>query len=243
MHGSSWDLETALLSSLEGLWRKPDEGIWEVRGPREHFTHSKGMAWLGFDRAVRNVENFGLPGPVQRWRQLRDEIHAQICAEGFDRELNAFTQAYGSKRLDASVLQLTLAGFLPGDDPRVRGTVEAIERTLLHDGFVTRYETDPDGAVDGLPAGEGTFLPCSFWLADARAMLGREDAAHRMFERLLALRNDVGLLAEEYDPVAGRQLGNFPQAFTHVCLVTTAAHLSDIALDGPEAGATVHTRM
>jgi GH15 family glucan-1,4-alpha-glucosidase len=241
-HRDSWGLERALLDSLEGLWRKPDEGIWEVRGPPEHFTHSKAMAWLAFDRAVRNVEDFGLAGPVARWRKLRDEVHAQICNEGFDRELNAFTQAYGSKRLDASVLLMPLGGFLPGDDPRVRGTVDAIERRLLHDGFVVRYETDPDGAVDGLPPGEGTFLPCSFWLADNRAVIGREDAAHELFERLLGLRNDVGLLAEEYDPVSGRQLGNFPQAFTHVCLVTTAAHLSQISLEGPDA-AGVHTRV
>jgi GH15 family glucan-1,4-alpha-glucosidase len=225
------------------LWRKPDEGIWEVRGPREHFTHSKGMAWLAFDRAVRNVEDFGLDGPVERWRRLRDEVHAQICNEGYDPELNAFTQAYGSKRLDASVLLLPMYGFLPADDPRVRGTVDAIERTLLHDGFVARYATEPDGAVDGLPAGEGTFLPCSFWLADNRAIVGRDDAAHEMFERLLGLRNDVGLLAEEYDPVSGRQLGNFPQAFTHVCLVTTAAHLSQISLEGPEADHGMHMRM
>jgi GH15 family glucan-1,4-alpha-glucosidase len=243
LHRDSWDLEQALLGSLETLWRKPDEGIWEVRGPREHFTHSKGMAWLAFDRAVRNVEDFGLDGPVARWRRLRDEVHAQICDEGYDPELNAFTQAYGSKRLDASVLLLPLLGFLPGDDPRVRGTIDAIERTLLHDGFVARYETDPAGSVDGLPAGEGTFLPCSFWLADNRAMVGRDDAAHEMFERLLGLRNDVGLLAEEYDPVSGRQLGNFPQAFTHVCLVTTAAHLSQISLEGPEVDHSVHTRM
>src|SRR3954451_20372231 len=154
-HRDSWNLEMALLGPLEGKWRKPDEGIWEVRGPREHFTHSKGMAWLAFDRAVRNVEDFGLEGPVARWRRLRDEVHAQICDEGYDPELNAFTQAYGSKRLDASVLLLPLLGFLPGDDPRVRGTIDAIERTLLHDGFVARYATEPDGAVDGLPAGEG----------------------------------------------------------------------------------------
>jgi GH15 family glucan-1,4-alpha-glucosidase len=242
-HRDSWGLELALLGSLESLWRKPDEGIWEVRGPREHFTHSKGMAWLAFDRAVRNVEDFGLDGPVARWRRLRDEVHAQICNEGYDPELNAFTQAYGSKRLDASVLLLPMYGFLPADDPRVRGTVDAIERTLLHDGFVARYATEPDGAVDGLPAGEGTFLPCSFWLADNRAIVGRDDAAHEMFERLLGLRNDVGLLAEEYDPVSGRQLGNFPQAFTHVCLVTTAAHLSQISLEGPEADHSMHMRM
>jgi GH15 family glucan-1,4-alpha-glucosidase len=193
------------------------------------------MAWLGFDRAVRNVEEFGLDGPVERWRRLRDEVHEQICTEAFDPELGAFTQAYGSKRLDASFLILPVAGFLPGDDPRVRSTVDAIERTLVHDGFVKRYETDPTGAVDGLPDGEGTFLPCSFWLADNRALIGREDAACELFERLLSLRNDVGLLAEEYDPASGRQLGNFPQAFTHVCLVTTAANLSSISLEGPPA--------
>jgi GH15 family glucan-1,4-alpha-glucosidase len=234
-HRDSWNLERALLDALEAKWRRPDNGIWEVRGPPAHFTHSKGMAWLAFDRAVRNVEDFGLEGPVERWRHRRDEVHEQICSEGFDRDLGAFTQAYGSKQLDASFLILPLAGFLPGDDPRVRGTVDAIERTLMHDGLVSRYQTDPDGAVDGLPAGEGTFLPCSFWLADSRALIGREDAAHELFERLLALRNDVGLLAEEYDPVSGRQLGNFPQAFTHVCLVTTAAHLSSISLEGPDA--------
>jgi GH15 family glucan-1,4-alpha-glucosidase len=225
-HGDSWDLELALLGALENLWRRPDEGIWEVRGPRQHFTHSKVMAWLAFDRAVHNVEDFGLKGPVDRWRAIRDEIHAQVCSEGFDEELGAFTQAYGSKKLDAAVLMLPMVGFLPGTDPRVIGTVEAIERTLLKEGFVSRYETSADGAVDGLPAGEGAFLPCSFWLADNLALIGRKDDAIALFERLLGLTNDVGLLAEEYDGGAGRQLGNFPQAFTHVCLVTTAHHLS-----------------
>ncbi|MGZ4712454.1 MAG: glycoside hydrolase family 15 protein [Acidimicrobiia bacterium] len=231
-HRDSWDLEVALLGCLEGLWRHPDEGIWEVRGPRAHFTHSKGMAWLAFDRAVRNVEEFGLRGPAGRWARQRDEVHQQICAEAFDTELGAFTQSYGSKRLDASVLNLSLIGFLPAMDARIIGTIDAIERGLMHDGFVARYETDPGGSVDGLPAGEGTFLPCSFWLADNRALIGRHDAAHELFERLLALRNDVGLLAEEYDPAADCQLGNFPQAFTHVCLVTTAAHLSAIDSTG-----------
>ena len=232
-HRDSWTLELALLECLEEKWRHPDEGIWEVRGPREHFTHSKGMAWLAFDRAVRNVEDFGLPGPVGRWRAQRDEVHAQICNEGFDTDLNSFVQAYGSKRLDAAVLMLPIAGFLPGTDPRVQGTVTAIERNLMHDGFVARYETDPHGAVDGLPPGEGTFLPCSFWMADNYALVGREHDARELLERLLALRNDVGLLAEEYDPAAGRQLGNFPQAFSHVCLVNTAAHLSVVAKMGP----------
>jgi GH15 family glucan-1,4-alpha-glucosidase len=226
-HQNSWGLERALLAALEGLWRHPDEGIWEVRGPRQHFTHSKVMAWWAFDRAVRNVEEFGLDGPVDRWRSIRDEIHAQICSEGFDAELGAFTQSYGSKRLDAAVLMMATVGFLPGTDQRIVGTVNAIERTLLKDGFVARYDTSPDGAVDGLPAGEGAFLPCSFWLADNLALIGRTDDAVALFERLLGLVNDVGLLAEEYDGGAGRQLGNFPQAFTHVCLVNTAAHLSD----------------
>jgi GH15 family glucan-1,4-alpha-glucosidase len=235
-HDDSWPLEQALLECVESLWREPDDGIGEVRGPRQHFTHSKGMAWLAFDRAVSNVETFGLAGPVDRWRALRQEVHDQICDEGFDAELNAFTQSYGSKKLDASVLMLPLVGFLPGSDPRVVGTVDAIERGLMHDGFVARYHTSPTGDVDGLPFGEGTFLPCSYWMAHNYKLIGREDDAVEMFERLLRLSNDVGLLAEEYDPASGRQLGNFPQAFTHVSLVTCAAHLS---LEGPpEPGAT-----
>jgi GH15 family glucan-1,4-alpha-glucosidase len=225
-HEDSWELEVALLDALEGLWRHPDDGIWEVRGPRQHFTHSKVMAWLAFDRAVQNCAEFGLQGPVARWKAIRDEIHTQICTEGFDPEMNAFTQAYGSKRMDAAVLMMPLIGFLPGDDPRIRGTVEAVERHLLHDGFVARYETTADGAVDGLPAGEGAFLPCSFWLADNLALIGRVDDAHALFERLLGLTNDVGLFSEEYDGGAARQLGNFPQAFTHVSMVNAAAHLS-----------------
>jgi GH15 family glucan-1,4-alpha-glucosidase len=225
-HRDSWGLELALLDSLEQRWRRPDDGIWEMRGPRQHFVHSKAMAWLAFDRAVRNVDNFGLEGPRDKWATIRDEIHNQICDEGFDPELNAFTQAYGSKELDASVLMLPLVGFLPKDDPRLRGTVDAIERELLHDGFVLRYQTKEGGGVDGLPEGEGAFLPCSFWLADNLKLLGREAEAEHLFERLIALSNDVGLLAEEYDPSTGRQLGNFPQAFTHVSLVATASHLS-----------------
>lgn len=230
VHHDSWDLEVALLASLQDRWRHPDEGIWEVRGPRAHFTHSKGMAWLAFDRAVRNIDECGLDGPRDVWAAARDEIHAEICNEGFDPELNAFTQAYGSKQLDAAVLILPLVGFLPADDPRVAGTVTAIEASLMHDGFVARYETSPTGAIDGLPEGEGVFLPCSFWLAQNYALIGRLDDAHQLFERLIGLQNDVGLLAEEYDPVAKQQLGNFPQAFTHVSLVNAAAHLS--AVDG-----------
>jgi GH15 family glucan-1,4-alpha-glucosidase len=225
-HQDSWELECELLGALEGLWRHPDDGIWEVRGPRQHFTHSKIMAWLAFDRAVQNCTEFELQGPVERWRKIRDEIHTQICTEGFDPQMNAFTQAYGSKRMDAAVLMMPLIGFLPGSDPRIKGTVEAVERHLLKDGFVARYETTRDGAVDGLPAGEGSFLPCSFWLADNLALIGRVDDAHALFERLLGLANDVGLFAEEYDGGAERQLGNFPQAFTHVSLVNAAAHLS-----------------
>ena len=232
-HHDSWDLERELLASLERLWRMPDEGIWEVRGPRAHFTHSKGMAWLAFDCAVRNVTDFGLAGPSARWTKIRDEIHQQICDEGFDRDLNSFTQSYGSKRLDAAVLQLPLVGFLPPDDPRVLGTVNAIERTLMQNGFVSRYETSSTGDVDGLPAGEGAFLPCSFWLAQTQQLIGRTDDAHELFERLLGLQNDVGLLAEEYDPAARRHLGNFPQAFTHVCLVAAANQLSTIDENGP----------
>ncbi len=234
-HDDSWDLECELLTSLEQRWRMPDEGIWEVRGPRAHFTHSKGMAWLAFDRAVRNVEDFGLAGPADRWAKIRDEIHQQICDESFDQDLNAFTQSYGSKQLDAAVLQLPLTGFLPPDDPRILGTIAAIESRLLRDGFVLRYETSSAGDVDGLPAGEGAFLPCSFWLAQARALVGRHDDAHQLFERLLGLQNDVGLLAEEYDPISGRQLGNFPQAFTHVCLVAAADQLSRQSESGTPA--------
>jgi GH15 family glucan-1,4-alpha-glucosidase len=235
-HRDSWDFETALLTALEELWRRPDDGIWEVRGPREHFVHSKVMAWMAFDRAVAGVEQFGLDGPVERWREIRDEIHEQICAEGFDAQLGAFTQSYGSKRLDAAVLMMPLVGFLPGSDDRIKGTVSAIERHLIKDGFVARYETSPTGAVDGLPAGEGSFLPCSFWLADNLAFVGRQDDAVALFERLLGLANDVGLFAEEYDGSGGgRQLGNFPQAFTHVCLVNTAAHLSSETLVAADA--------
>ncbi|MEO6469594.1 MAG: glycoside hydrolase family 15 protein, partial [Acidimicrobiia bacterium] len=232
-HHGSWDLERELLASLEDRWRMPDEGIWEVRGPRAHFTHSKGMAWLAFDCAVRNVTDFGLAGPAAHWAKIRDEIHQQICDESFDRELNSFTQSYGSKQLDAAVLLLPLVGFLPPDDPRILGTVSAIERTLMHNGFVSRYETSPTGDVDGLPPGEGSFLPCSFWLAQTQQLIGRTDDAHELFERLLGLQNDVGLLSEEYDPVSRRQLGNFPQAFTHVCLVGAANQLSTIDEQGP----------
>jgi GH15 family glucan-1,4-alpha-glucosidase len=222
--GGSWDFEVALLEYLEGAWHHPDDGIWEVRGGRQHFTHSKVMAWVGFDRAVSTAEKVGLAGPIDRWRRARDEIHAQICDEGFDTTKGSFTQAYGSTALDASLLTLPLVGFLPADDPRMTGTVAAIERELLHDGFVLRYRTEE--VADGLPPGEGVFLPCSFWLADNYVLQGRHAEARLLFERLSGLRNDVGLFSEEYDPVGARQLGNFPQAFTHMGLVQTASNVS-----------------
>jgi GH15 family glucan-1,4-alpha-glucosidase len=224
----AWALSKKLLEWLEDGWRQPDAGIWEVRGPRRHFVHSKVMAWVAFDRAVRSVEEYEREGPVDRWRQLRDEIHDDVCREGFSERLGAFTQAYGMDRLDASLLMMPLVGFLPADDERVVGTVAAIERELVHDGFVARYRADEENTdVDGLPPGEGTFLPCSFWLVEVYALQGRLDEAERLFERLLGLRNDLGLLSEEYDVEAGRLVGNFPQAFTHLTLVDAALTLDE----------------
>jgi GH15 family glucan-1,4-alpha-glucosidase len=224
---TAWALQRRLLDFLETGWREPDEGIWEVRGPRRHFTHSKVMAWVAFDRAVKSVEEFGHEGPADRWRALREEVHAEVCREGFDAERGAFVQSYGAKKLDAALLMIPLVGFLPPEDERVRRTVEAIERELCADGFVTRYAMDAETAeVDGLPPGEGAFLPCTFWLADCLHLLGREQEARDVFERLLSLRNDLGLLSEEYDPRSQRLVGNFPQAFTHVGLVNTAFTLS-----------------
>ncbi len=221
---NAWALQTAILEFLESGWREPDEGIWEVRGPRQDFVHSKVMAWVAFDRAVKGVESFGLDGTVDRWHACRDAVRREVLEEGYDAERNTFTQYYGSKELDASALMIPLVGFLPGDDPRVAGTVDAIQRELMQDGFVLRYRSE-DG-VDGLPPGEGAFLPCSFWLADALGMLGRTEEARALFERLAGLANDVGLLSEQYDPVSGRLLGNFPQAFTHVSLINAASNLS-----------------
>jgi GH15 family glucan-1,4-alpha-glucosidase len=222
-----WDLQRKLVEFLEDGWKQADDGIWEVRGPRRHFTHSKVMAWVAVDRAVRTMEEWPvLEGPVDRWRALRHEIHAEICERGFSTSKNAFTQYYGSENLDASILMIPLVGFLPADDPRVVSTVQAIERELVEGGFVLRYRTTDDGAVDGLSGREGAFLACSFWLADCLHMIGRADDARGLFERLLDLRNDVGLLAEEYDPVASRLVGNFPQAFSHVSLVNTACRLT-----------------
>jgi len=222
----AWAMEKALLDSLEGKWHQPDEGIWEIRGERRHFTHSKVMAWVAFDRAVKTAEQVGLDGPVDKWRRIRDEIHAEVCARGFDSQRNTFTQSYGRPELDASLLMISLVGFLPCDDPRVAGTIRAVEQELLKDGFLLRYKTDPQHSPDGLPPGEGVFLPCSFWLADTYVQLGRRDEAEQLFERLCGLANDVGLLSEEYDPAARRLLGNFPQAFTHLALVNTAFNLS-----------------
>jgi GH15 family glucan-1,4-alpha-glucosidase len=219
-----WRIQVALLHYLEANWQRPDEGIWEVRGPRRHFTHSKVMAWVAFDRAVKDAAAFGLDGPVERWRQVRDAIHAQVCESGFDVRRNAFVQSYGSPHLDASLLLLPQVGFLPPDDPRVRATVNAIERDLVVDGLVLRYSTATD--VDGLPPGEGTFLPCSFWLADSLVLIGRREEGEALFERLLALRSDLGLLAEQYDPRERRMRGNFPQALTHMALINTARLLS-----------------
>ncbi|GGQ24594.1 glycoside hydrolase family 15 protein [Streptomyces roseolilacinus] len=222
----AWALQLSLLGFLESTWRQPDEGLWEVRGPRRHFVHSKVMAWVAADRAVRTLESDpSLPGDVARWRAMREEVHREVCERGYDPVRNTFTQSYGSAELDAATLMIPRVGFLPPDDPRVVGTVEAVRAELGHHGFVRRYGTDGI-AVDGLPGGEGTFLACSFWLADALRMMGRTEEARELFERLLELRNDVGLLAEEYDPVARRQLGNFPQAFSHVGLVATALALT-----------------
>ena len=235
----AWDLECALLDSLESRWTEPDEGIWEVRGPRRHFTHSKVMSWVAFDRAIKSVQCFCLQAPqseaettaselVARWSATRDRIHAEVCARAYDSTQNAFTQSYGSPRMDASLLLMPMVGFLPPDDPRIVGTIAGIERELLRDGFVQRYRTEPDprAAVDGLPPREGVFLPCSFWLVDAYVQMGRMDEARALFERLLALRNDLGLLSEEYDPASKRMLGNFPQALTHLALVGSAHNLA-----------------
>ena len=221
---AGWALQRALVEHLETIWDHPDDGIWEVRGGRRHFTHSKVMAWVALDRTVRTVEEFGLEGPVARWRALRARIHDDVCRRGFNARLGAFVQAYDSDLLDASLLMLPLVGFLPADDPRVRGTVAAVERFLTVDGFVLRYDTAR--THDGLPPGEGVFLACSFWLADNLLLQGRREEARILFERLLAVRNDVGLLAEEYDPAAKRHLGNFPQAFSHLALVGTALNLA-----------------
>jgi GH15 family glucan-1,4-alpha-glucosidase len=222
----AWSLQVSLMEFVEAHWTDPDEGIWEVRGPRRHFTHSKVMAWVAADRAVKAVEQFGLSGPVERWRGLRDEIHAEVCSKGFDADSGTFTQSFGRRGLDASLLMLPLVGFLPATDERVVATVAAIERDLCADGFVLRYAGDSLGEVDGLPGREGAFLPCTFWLADNLILQGRQEEGAALFERLCGLANEVGLLSEEYDPATARLLGNFPQAFTHVALINTAHNLA-----------------
>jgi GH15 family glucan-1,4-alpha-glucosidase len=220
----AWSLQRVLLRDLEKRWRSPDNGIWEIRGEPQHFVHSKVMAWVAFDRAVRTIEEYGLEGDLERWRALRDEIHEEVCREGFDERLESFTQYYGSGTLDASLLLIPLVGFLPCRDPRVRGTIEAVRRDLTWDGLVLRYRNEDD--VDGLPTGEGVFLPCSFWLVDCLELIGDHEAAQALFDRLLGLCNDLGLISEEYDPATKRLLGNFPQAFTHLELVNSAFNLA-----------------
>ncbi len=221
---AGWDLLRALLAHLEAIWEQPDRGIWEVRGEPRHFTHSKAMVWVAFDRGIKSAEQFGLPAPLERWRALRARVHDEVCEKGFNPEIGAFVQSYGSRQLDASLLLLPLVGFLPPSDARIRGTVEAIERHLLVDGFVLRY--DPGKTDDGLPEGEGAFLACSFWLVDNLVLQERYGDAKQLFECLLALANDVGLLSEEYDPRISRLVGNFPQAFSHITLATSACNLA-----------------
>jgi GH15 family glucan-1,4-alpha-glucosidase len=219
-----WRVSRKLLEWLADNWQQPDEGIWEVRGPRQHFVHSKVMAWVAFDRGVKDAERYRAEAPVNEWRKVRDAIHGEVCDRGFHRKRNSFVQAYESDLLDASLLTIPLVGFLPADDPRVKGTVAAIEKELVHEGFVARY--DSRATNDGLPPGEGTFLPCTFWYADNLALQGRRDEATAIFEHLLDLRNDVGLLSEEYDVGRRRLVGNFPQAFTHLGLISTAHNLA-----------------
>ncbi|MHB1986399.1 MAG: glycoside hydrolase family 15 protein [Acidimicrobiales bacterium] len=231
--GPAWDLELAIMDFLESGWKEPDDGIWEVRGPRRHFTHSKVMAWVAVDRVVKDVEEFGLDGPVEKWRALREQIHREVCEKGYDPSRKSFTQYYGSAELDASTLMIPLVGFLPATDERVVGTVDAIQRDLTQDGFVMRYDSTKSQHVDGLTGREGAFLACSFWMADALHLIGRHGEALQLFEKLLSLRNDLGLLSEEYDPIAGRLVGNFPQAFSHVSLVNTAAGLSHVGAMNP----------
>lgn len=229
-HAVLWDLQKALLDFVVEHWQDPDDGIWEVRGPRRHFVHSRVMAWVAMDRAVRAVRVHGLEGPVERWEQVRDAIHSEVCEKGWHPKRGAFTQFYGTDALDASVLMIPLVGFLPPDDERVVSTVEAIQRELVVDGFVRRYQNE--SGVDGLPGSEGVFLPCSFWLADCLALMGRTDQARKLLERLVGLSNDLGLLSEEYDPSHGCLIGNFPQAFTHVGLINSARTLTAIIKEG-----------
>ncbi len=229
---NAWHLQRHLVDFVARNWAEPDEGIWEIRGPRRHFTHSKVMAWVAVDRAVKGVEEYNLEGDVERWRRLRQEIFDDVCARGFNAARGAFTQSYETEQLDASCLMIPLVGFLPANDPRVRGTVEAIQRELTFGGLVYRYHPTESTDIDGLPPGEGAFLPCSFWLADCLHLMGRQEEARALFDRLLAMRNSLGLLAEEYDPRRRRLVGNFPQAFSHIGLINTAQNLSEGTL-GP----------
>ncbi len=222
----AWSLQQKLLEYLETIWQQPDRGMWEVRSKPRHFTFSKVMAWVAFDRGIKTIEQYGLEGPQAHWEEVRDRIASQIIERAYDPERNTFVQYYGARDLDASLLLLPQLGFLPPDDPRIRGTILAVERELMQDGFVCRYPSRP--GADGLPPGEGVFLACSFWLANSLARIGRRDDAIALFERLLAVRNDLGLLSEEYDPQARRLLGNFPQAFSHTAIINTAAHLAEI---------------
>jgi GH15 family glucan-1,4-alpha-glucosidase len=230
-----WPIQRTLCDWLESNWQEPDVGLWEMRERREQFTHSKIMAWVAFDRAVKSIDQYGYKGPRERWDQLRGRIGAEIIAKGYDEERNSFVQYYGGGDLDASLLLIPQLGFLPPEDPRVIGTIEAIERELVVDGLVMRYPSR--SGTDGLPAGEGAFLVCSFWLANSLALIGRHQEAVALFERLLALRNDLGLLAEEYDPQAKRFLGNFPQAFSHIGVINTAAHLAQVEPASADRGA------
>jgi GH15 family glucan-1,4-alpha-glucosidase len=230
----SWNIELTVLDWMATNWPAADEGIWETRGGRQHFTYSKVMCWAAFDRAVKSVERFRVPGPVDRWRALRDRIHADVCRHGYDPERNTFVQAYGSRELDASLLQLSHVGFVAPDDPRMLGTIQAIERELMEAGLVQRYRTGQHGNLDGLTGFDNPFIACSFWLVDALALAGRRDDAEKLFDHVVSLANDVGLLAEEYDIRRMRQVGNFPQAFSHVALVNSARNLAETA-SGPAA--------
>jgi GH15 family glucan-1,4-alpha-glucosidase len=222
----AWQLQLKLLEFLEKIWERPDRGMWEIRGEPRHFTFSKIMCWVAFDRAIKSVEQYGFEGPRQHWEKVRGRIAAQVLERAYDRDRNTFVQAYGSRDLDASLLLIPQLGFLSPEDPRIRGTIAAVERELVRDGLVYRYPTE--SGADGLPPGEGVFLACSFWLANSLALIGRRDDAIALFERLLGLRNELGLLSEEYDPEAKRLLGNFPQAFSHTAIINTAAHLAEI---------------
>jgi GH15 family glucan-1,4-alpha-glucosidase len=225
--GAAWGIQRELTKHVCEIWKQPDEGIWEVRGPRQHFTHSKVMAWVAIDRAIKSAKQYGLEAPIAHWCETRDRIHADVLEKGYSTKRRSFVQAYGYENLDAATLLIPLVGFLPPDDERVRNTVHAIGRDLMDDGLIMRYHTSQTN--DGLPPGEGAFLACSFWYADNLAQQGRHAEARELFERLLALRNDVGLLSEQYDPRARRQLGNFPQAFSHVALVSTGYNLAQRA--------------